>query len=93
MPVRNVSKRTMNTVRYLVPSAKNNRVVHCESTLERDMALRLEFAPNVVAYEEQPERFRIPFEPKSYSTIPDFKVTLDTGEVDISSVEADEKVG
>lgn len=81
MPIRDVTKRTKNTVRYLVPSPKNGRVIQCESTLERDMILRLEFAPNVVSFEEQATRIRVPFLPKSFNTIPDFEVVLDTGEI------------
>lgn len=81
MPIRDVTKRTKNTVRYLVPSPKNGRVITCESTLERDMILRLEFAPEVVSYEEQAKRIQVPFLPKAFNTIPDFEVVLMTGEI------------
>lgn len=81
MPIRNVTQRTRTTVRYKVPSPKNGRVIAGESGLERDLILRLEFAPNVVAFEEQPARFKIPGTPKDFHTTPDIAVTLDSGEI------------
>jgi len=85
MPVRTVTQRTKTTCRYLIFSLKNDRVIACESKLERDMALRLEFAPNVLAYEEQPVTFVIPDDP-DFKTTPDFKVVLDTGELEYIEV-------
>lgn len=81
MPVRSVIKRTKTSVRHGVASYKNSRRIGCESNLERDLALLLEFSPNIVTFEEQPQRFLIPGIPASFHTTPDFAVTLDTGEI------------
>ena len=80
MPVRQVVKPTKTTVRYIVQSIKNAMGIECESGLERDLALVLEFSPLVAFYEEQPQKFQIPAEPKAFTTIPDMRVTLINGE-------------
>lgn len=86
MPVRKTSQRTKTTVRHLVNSSKVGRVVECESNLERDLALLLEFSTNVVSFEEQPLRLTIPASPKSFQTTPDFSVLLDTRETELLEV-------
>lgn len=57
---RKVVTRSKMTHRYLVISPKNKRTVECESGLERDFALLLEYSRNVRSYYEQPRKFRIP---------------------------------
>lgn len=80
MQVRKVVTRSKVTVRYIVQSIKNAMAIECESGLERDLALVLEFSPWVDSYKEQPEKFQIPTEPKAFTTIPDMLVTLTNGD-------------
>jgi hypothetical protein len=91
MPVRNVVLRTKTTTRYIVPSYKNGRDIQCESGLERDLMLLLEFSPQVVRYEEQPQVFRIHAEPKYFNATPDVKVSLDSNESNFLEVKYERK--
>lgn len=80
MRVRKVVMRSRVTVRYIVQSIKNAMAIECESGLERDLALVLEFSPRVASYQEQPKEFQISAEPKAFTTIPDMLVTLSNGD-------------
>jgi TnsA endonuclease N terminal len=54
MRVRKVITRSGKRIRAKFPSTKLNRMVHCESPLERDAAYHFEYHPQVVSYQEQP---------------------------------------
>ena len=86
MPVMKTHHKTRASETYRHESPKNNRVIDCMSGLEHGFALISEYAINIVAIEEQPEKFRVPADPKPFYAIPDFKVTLDTGEVEYVEV-------
>jgi TnsA endonuclease N terminal len=73
MPVRRVP-RNYRSVTAKLASKKNGRIVHCESTLERDFFLRQEFDQRVVSYEEQPVRVDFMREGKKTQYVPDARV-------------------
>lgn len=86
MAARAINHDTNNNVSYLMSSPKMGRQIHCESRLEHCMALMLEMAPHVISFVEQPYRFRIRQNGLVFTTIPDFEVQLDTGEIDYVEV-------
>lgn len=53
MPVRKI-KKSYRQVTGVLSSKKNGRMIHSESTLERDLYLLLDFDPMVKSFEEQP---------------------------------------
>ena len=54
MRVRKVITRSGKRIRVKFPSTKLNRMIHCESPLERDAAYHFEYHPLVEGYQEQP---------------------------------------
>src|SRR2546422_82822 len=54
MRVRKVVTRSGKRIRAKFPSTKLNRMIHCESPLERDAVYHFEYRPLVVSYQEQP---------------------------------------
>lgn len=54
MRVRKVITRSGKRIRVKFPSTKLNRMVYCESPLERDAAYHFEYHPLVESYQEQP---------------------------------------
>jgi hypothetical protein len=73
MPVRRVP-RNYRSVTAKLASKKNGRIVHCESTLERDFFLLQEFDQRVVSYEEQPVRIDFVRDGKKTQYVPDARV-------------------
>jgi hypothetical protein len=70
-----------------VMTNKAGRIVQFESQMEHALILRLERDPNVVDYNSQPERFRyVDPEGNPRTHVPDFKVWLSNGEVEIHEV-------
>src|SRR5258708_15145418 len=63
------------------PSQKVGRMIHWESTLERDLILQLEFDRDVLGYREQPDPIRLIIGGKSHTYTPDFEVWRRNGRV------------
>lgn len=83
---RKIDSRSATTNRSRIPSAKNGRLVLVESMLERDMALRLEFALPVLFYKEQPRTFKVNLDGKIIRATPDFEVGWDTEDTEYVEV-------
>lgn len=81
MYVRNLRKPSGNKNVYKFASAKNSCSVLCESSLERDCCYHLEYSPDVVSYESQPQGFKFQSENKVHSYTPDFLVHQSDGTV------------
>lgn len=62
--------------RKRIPSTKLNRMVECESILEGDAALLLEYSPGVLSYQEQPTRIQYWDGERMRTYVPDFEVRL-----------------
>ena len=75
--VRKIDSKSAITHRFRLPSAKNDSTVTSESTLEHQLALRLEYTPSIFAFQEQPATYQVPFDGKVINVTPDFKVTWD----------------
>lgn len=73
MPVRTIKPGYSNVTADFA-STKLDRMIHCESTLERDFALILEYDRQVNWYEEQPItiEYQLRNRSKSYTYTPDF---------------------
>lgn len=71
------------------PSLKNRKVVVCESELEADFCIWLEYAENVVEYAPQPGTFSFALEGAPTRYTPDFQITYDTGEIRYIEVKPD----
>lgn len=81
MGVRNIMTPSGRTVRTLFPSRKMTQMIPCESTLERDAILFLEFAPDVVRYEAQPIRISYLLDGELRHYFPDFEVEYANGRI------------
>lgn len=62
--------------RMRIPSTKLSRMVECESILEGDVALLLEYSPGVLSYQEQPTRIQYWDGERMRTYVPDFEVRL-----------------
>lgn len=65
-----------------VYSFKRSAHIRCESTLERDFAELLDWAPNVRTFRSQPERLPLLLEKRTAYTTPDFEFTTYTPDKD-----------
>ena len=91
MAKRKVITPSRTTVRFRVPSPKNNgSSIECESVLEQDLALLAEFSRKVIRMSEQIER-RIDANDLSFTTHIDFEFVIDTGEIEYHEVKYVEK--
>lgn len=83
---RKVITPSRRTVRFIVPSPKNDgRGIECESTLEHDFQLLTEFSRGVAEVHEQ-QRWEILADDGSFVTFVDFKVILQSGEIEYHEV-------
>ena len=83
---RKIDSKSAITNRSRIPSAKNGRLILVESMLERDMALRLEFAPRVQSFKEQPHTFEFLIDGKVVHATPDFAVGWDAEDTEYIEV-------
>lgn len=73
---RNALTRSGRGFRMRIPSSKLARMVECESILEGDVALLLEYSPGVVSYQEQPARIQYWDGEQMRNYFPDFEAVL-----------------
>ncbi len=76
---RNALTRSGRGFRMRIPSAKLARMVECESILEGDVALLLEYSPGVVSYREQPALIQYWDGEQMRNYFPDFEAVLQDG--------------
>ncbi len=80
MRVRKVITRSGKRIRAKFPSRKLNRMVHCESPLERDAAYHFEYHPLVASYQEQPSiEYYYDKKGVQHKYYPDFRVDFKDG--------------
>lgn len=72
----NALTRSGRGFRMRIPSRKLDRMVECESILERDVALLLEYSPGVVSYQEQPALVKYWDGEQMRDYFPDFEAVL-----------------
>lgn len=65
--------------RMRIPSMKLGRMVECESILEGDVVLLLEYSPGVLSYQEQPALINYWDGEQMRAYFPDFEVLLSDG--------------
>jgi TnsA endonuclease N terminal len=81
MRVREVVTRSGTQFRGKFPSLKLNRMVHWESTFERDAILHLEYHPLVVSYQEQPTiEHYYDAAGECHQYVPDFRALFENGD-------------
>lgn len=73
---RNALTRSGRGFRMRIPSTKLARMVECESILEGDVALLLEYSPGVVSYQEQPALIQYWDGEQMRDYFPDFEAVL-----------------
>lgn len=73
---RNALTRSGRGFRMRIPSSKLARMVECESILEGDVALLLEYSPGVVSYREQPALIQYWDGEQMRNYFPDFEAVL-----------------
>lgn len=71
------------------PSEKNRTTIVCESELEADFCIWLEYDAEVVAYAAQPGTFAFAVTGTATHYTPDFEVTYSTGEIKYFEVKPD----
>ncbi|MFJ5296842.1 Tn7 transposase TnsA N-terminal domain-containing protein [Pseudomonas sp. NPDC088368] len=71
------------------PSFKNKKVVVCESELEADFCVWLEYEEQVVAYAPQPGTFTFVVDDRAVRYTPDFEITYGTGEIRYAEIKPD----
>lgn len=71
------------------PSFKNKKVVVCESELEADFCVWLEYEEQVVAYAPQPGTFTFTVDDRTVRYTPDFEITYGTGEIRYAEIKPD----
>ncbi|MBB6285660.1 MULTISPECIES: TnsA endonuclease N-terminal domain-containing protein [unclassified Pseudomonas] len=71
------------------PSFKNKKVVVCESELEADFCVWLEYEDQVVAYAPQPGTFSFAMEDRAVRYTPDFEISYGTGEIRYVEIKPD----
>lgn len=80
MRMRKVVTRSGKRFRGKFPSRKLNRMVHWESTLERDAILHFEYHPLLVSYQEQPSiEIYYDKEGAQHRYFPDFRLDFQDG--------------
>ena len=80
MGVRKVMTRSGRNYRSYFPSKKLNRMVHCESILERKAVHLFENSNLVVSFQEQPIQIWYAEEEKIKTYFPDFLLRLEKSE-------------
>lgn len=65
--------------RMRIPSTKLGRMVECESILEGDVVLLLEYSPGVLSYKEQPALIHYWDGEEMRAYFPDFEALLSDG--------------
>ncbi|PJX27918.1 hypothetical protein CAP48_01650 [Advenella sp. S44] len=78
---RTVITRSGAIVRGKFSSRKNQRMIHYEGLLELSACYMFEMSSNIIAYREQPLKIQYADGNRLRRYIPDFKVTLKTGEI------------
>lgn len=68
--------RSARTFRVKFPSHKNQRLIHCESLLEKDAVTHFELSPLVLSYREQPRRIYYQDGNQTRFYTPDFELVL-----------------
>lgn len=82
MRVRKVITRSGKRIRVKFPSSKLNRMVHCESPLERDAVYHFEYHPLVESYQEQPSvEYYYDAAGAQHRYYPDFQLNFTDGRV------------
>jgi TnsA endonuclease N terminal len=82
MRVREVITRSGKRIRVKFPSRKLNRMIHCESPLERDAAYHFEYHPLVNSYQEQPSvEYYYDAAGVQHRYYPDFRINFKDGSV------------
>lgn len=79
MRARKPLTRSQRGFRMKYPSFKLGRMVACESLLEGDLVILLEFSPGVLSYQEQPARIEYWDGERMREYFPDFEVCLTDG--------------
>lgn len=85
-PVRRVVRRNATRVTWRLPSVKMGCLVACESGAERKHALRLEADAAVVRFHTQPEVVTWRKDGAARRHVPDFRVELEDGSVELHEV-------
>lgn len=67
-------------------SLKNDSIIRTESMLEFDMCFHLEYSPDVVSFESQPQGFHYEYQGKRLSYTPDFLITHSSGQQQLLEV-------
>ncbi|WP_280788877.1 TnsA endonuclease N-terminal domain-containing protein [Paenibacillus sp. PastF-3] len=78
--------------RYKVPFLKTKKMIHCESSIERDYVKILDFEPNIVDIIYQPLQIPYIYREKIRNYYPDFKVLTKKGDVWIVEIKPEEKL-
>jgi len=82
MRVRKVITRSGKRIRVKFPSTKLNRMVYCESPLERDAVYHFEYHPEVESYQEQPSlEYYYDAAGVQHRYYPDFRIDFKDGRV------------
>jgi hypothetical protein len=89
LPARIVKKGRFGAHIVHFPSLKNGRVVVCESRLEADFALGLEFDQSIESYLPQPEKISVWVDSVAQSYTPDFRVLCLDGTLRLIEVKPD----
>ncbi len=76
---RTVITRSGRGFRMQIPSKKLDRMIECESILEGNIALLLEFSPGVLSYQEQPALIQYWDGDQMRAYYPDFEALLVDG--------------
>ena len=84
--------RSRGQMRGKFPSIKAGRMIHCESLLELDLAVVLEFSKAIVRYREQPLTAHYVFDGRIRRYTPDFEITLASGETMLIEVKPAQKL-
>ena len=88
--VRNLKKNCSYRRICLYPSAKNKKMIQCESNIERKLVHLLEFHPEIVSYKEQPCIIKwIDKDGFNHKHIPDFRIEFKNGNIIFIEVKPD----
>lgn len=85
-PARKIGPIKGRHIRWKVPFLKNNKLVHCESRLERLFVRLLDFDREVIEVESQPVCLLYEYKGQERKYYPDFKVTTNDGRIRIVEV-------
>ena len=81
MAGRNINKPSPNKNIFKFSSKKNQATILCEGSLEFDACFFFEYLDPVISYEHQPDVYKYQYNEKSVNFYPDFKLSLDSGEI------------